>query len=578
MPTVSLPKILANFSTSLASKMSASATSFTLSRSTDDDGTTFSGTYELTFDEGTSLEEHMIVTLTGSAGTVVRRGLSRVDGWTEVAGNKNEHDRGASVKCTTFSLLHLVRLLSGTDAFNSVDLSGINSITGLATPTSAETTKAANVAYVNAVSIAGASDASEIGKGIVEMGTAAQATNGTATGETGAPLVLTPARIATQIQSGSWISGTTAGTASAITATLTPTLTAYSHNMIIALHTSNANDAGCTLNIDGLGARAVYKYAGGSAIAVEAGDMGANYHHIFLYDSDSNVFLLVNPVNGSLTSAIQTLVQNNIVDLTDGGSTTIHTHNSLVPSFSHFVAVNTADTSATSMDQVNAGFSDASTAIISAGVQIAGAVDDIYQLAIKVSDDIGLSTYADAYYRYDTSASPVTNGAIVIGTSVWQLTADATSGNRVRKDGGSVTISGTNPGAVGALGHDPTNSYLLALDSTTTIKRYSGIAGTTITFVDSITLDTAVSTVGFAYDADNQRYICLDKTANILRRFNSTGTTIDTVAYTVDDANVLGVCIIGNRVYLIAINRQTITGGTTGFGANISLVPTNMTR
>ncbi len=265
-------------------------------------------------------------------------------------------------------------------------------------------------------------------------------------------------------------------------------------------------------------------------------------------------------------------------DLSDGGSTTIHTHNSLVPSFSHFVAVNTSDTSATSMDQVNAGFSDASTAIISAGVQIAGAVDDIYQLAIKVSDDIGLSTYADAYYRYDTSASPVTNGAIVIGTSVWQLTADATAGNRVRKDGGSVTISGTNPGAVGALGHDPTNSYLLALDSTTTIKRYSGIAGTTITFVDSITLDTAVSTVGFAYDADNQRYICLDKTANVLRRFNSTGTTIDTVAYTVDDTNVLGVCIIGNRVYLIAVNRQTITGGTTGFGANISLVPTNMTR
>lgn len=176
-------------------------------------------------------------------------------------------------------------------------------------------------------SIAGATNASETHNGLVEKSTNAEVDSGASVGGTGAFLFATPAQIAAQLQSGAWLSGSTAGTASAITATLTPTLTAYSHNMIIALHTSNANNAGCTLNIDGLGAKAVYKYAGGSAVAVEAGDMGANYHHIFLYDSDSNIFLLVNPVNGDLTAAIRTQVdayfattktQSNKVTMTAG--------------------------------------------------------------------------------------------------------------------------------------------------------------------------------------------------------------------------------------------------------------------
>lgn len=134
MATLTIPKLLANFETSLAAKMSDSTTTLTLNTSVDDDGNTLSGLYELTIDEGTNSEEHMLVTLTGASGNVDRRGLSRVDFWTEKAGNKFEHSRGASVKITNFSLGILTRLLNGTDTFNSVDWTGVNSIRGLALP------------------------------------------------------------------------------------------------------------------------------------------------------------------------------------------------------------------------------------------------------------------------------------------------------------------------------------------------------------------------------------------------------------------------------------------------------------
>lgn len=134
MATTIIPKLLGNFETSLASKISSSAAAMTLNRSTDDDGNTLSGLYQVTLDEGTTSEEHMYVTFTGASGAISRRGLSRVDFWTEQAANKFEHNRGASVKVTNFSLGLITRLLNGTDTFNAVDWSGVNSITGLVAP------------------------------------------------------------------------------------------------------------------------------------------------------------------------------------------------------------------------------------------------------------------------------------------------------------------------------------------------------------------------------------------------------------------------------------------------------------
>lgn len=154
--------------------------------------------------------------------------------------------------------------------------------------------------------IAGAVNATDAQKGIVEIPTTAEVTSGASTGGTGASVVPTPAQIAAQIQSGAWTFATTGGTADAITATFTPAITALTHGMILCVHNTTANNPGATFNPNGLGAKALYKYAGGSAIAVEANDMNALYHYILLYDLDADVFLLVNPSNGTLTAPVMT--------------------------------------------------------------------------------------------------------------------------------------------------------------------------------------------------------------------------------------------------------------------------------
>lgn len=190
MATIPTIKFDLNFETTLASKISASATTLTLDTSVDDDGSSLTGNYVLTMDEGLSNEEHMLVALTGSSGSITIRGLSRVDVQTNQSGNQFEHDRGASVKITNAGLVLFQRALNGVDAFNAPDWTGVNSINGLATPTAGETTKACNVAYANALSIAGANDAATSVKGIVEIATASEAAAGTGTGSTGAILAI----------------------------------------------------------------------------------------------------------------------------------------------------------------------------------------------------------------------------------------------------------------------------------------------------------------------------------------------------------------------------------------------------
>lgn len=160
--------------------------------------------------------------------------------------------------------------------------------------------------YVDGVVTGGAADANTTTKGLVEEATAAELTAGAAAGGTSARLFTNPSTLAAHIQSGAWLFATTGGTADAITATLTPAITAFSHGMILCVHNTTANNAGATFNPNGLGAKAIYKYAGGSAIAIEANDMKALYHYILLYDSDADVFLLVNPSNGTLTAPVMT--------------------------------------------------------------------------------------------------------------------------------------------------------------------------------------------------------------------------------------------------------------------------------
>lgn len=189
---VAIPLAVANFETSLQAALSATATStMTLVNGTTDDGTTLSGTYGFVINSGSTNQEYILADCVNTACTNLVRGISVVTGNTSIPALQSYHLRGASVKITDHPILiTLSRILSGLETTPGGLTFGTNSITGLATPNAASSTSAANVDYVNTSVTSGAPVASETSKGISELATQAEMTAGTATGSTGAPLVL----------------------------------------------------------------------------------------------------------------------------------------------------------------------------------------------------------------------------------------------------------------------------------------------------------------------------------------------------------------------------------------------------
>lgn len=114
-----VPSVVADFQTSLAQKVSLTETAtMTLVSATTDDGTTLSGTYGFTLDEGNSSnKEYIIATCSGTTCTNLIRGISVVTGSSSVAALTKEHRRGASVKITDHPVIAvMVNILNGRDS------------------------------------------------------------------------------------------------------------------------------------------------------------------------------------------------------------------------------------------------------------------------------------------------------------------------------------------------------------------------------------------------------------------------------------------------------------------------------
>jgi hypothetical protein len=111
---MSIQKICAGFETSLAAKLTAGGTSFTLSSHLTKKGVELSGEYGFILGEGTSVEEWLYGTVTAGVVTIIKRGLDPEDPETEVPALKFDHDRGTtSVKITDYPFLGLVRQYLG---------------------------------------------------------------------------------------------------------------------------------------------------------------------------------------------------------------------------------------------------------------------------------------------------------------------------------------------------------------------------------------------------------------------------------------------------------------------------------
>lgn len=186
--TNAVPSVVALYEDSLASKMTSTQTTMTLVRGTDKSGTLLaSSTYPFIIDEGLSTEEFVLADCTGTTCTNLTRGISVLTGTTTVSGLKKEHRRGASVKITDGPQLIIIsRIINGQGTFPNL----LSYTSGTACSGTSGNQTICDKAYIDGVAIAGASNANDTTKGIVETATAAEAAAGTSLGGTGARLVL----------------------------------------------------------------------------------------------------------------------------------------------------------------------------------------------------------------------------------------------------------------------------------------------------------------------------------------------------------------------------------------------------
>jgi microcystin-dependent protein len=194
-PTFSaaLPQTVAVFETSLQAPLTSSATSMTLTANAIRGGGALSGFNCFTVDEGAAAAETICGTVSGTSVTSLTRGVSPVTGTSTVSALQFAHRRGANVKITDSPILNILKAQNnGEDTFPNLltYTSGTNCSVGSSNQTLCDK------AYVDGVAVAGASNANETTKGIVELSTAAEAGAGTSLGSTAARLAL-PGSLAT---------------------------------------------------------------------------------------------------------------------------------------------------------------------------------------------------------------------------------------------------------------------------------------------------------------------------------------------------------------------------------------------
>jgi|CXWL01.1.fsa_nt_gi hypothetical protein len=174
--TNDVPTSIALFGTSLASAISSSATSMTLTSASDLAGTTLaSSTYAFIIDEGTASQEMVLADCTSTACTNMTRGVSVITGTTTVATLKKSHRRGASVKITDGpQLMILSRIVNGIGTFPNI-------LSYTSHPTFSVGTQIVDKTYVDSGVLAGGATSSESVTGLVRLATALQAASSTPT-------------------------------------------------------------------------------------------------------------------------------------------------------------------------------------------------------------------------------------------------------------------------------------------------------------------------------------------------------------------------------------------------------------
>lgn len=254
-PVVSTPNVGATipvstavFQTSLSSGITASATSMTLVNGANAAGNNLSGYTCFNIDEGTSLEEFVCGTASGTAVSSMIRGIDPVDGDLEVTALKKIHRRGASVKITDYPAIGIIsRVVNGDETLP-------NKLSYASHPTFSSNTELIDKKYADDLAIAGAPDASTTTKGLVEESTQAETDARTTAGGTSARLFVNPSTLRATLYHDY---AADAGANDTYTITVTPAPTAYTTGDVYVFKANTVNTGAATLNVNGLGAKSL---------------------------------------------------------------------------------------------------------------------------------------------------------------------------------------------------------------------------------------------------------------------------------------------------------------------------------
>ena len=101
---------------------------------------------------------------------------------------------------------------------------------------------------------------------------------------------------------------TAGGTANALTVTANSAFTAYANGLVLALRIATDNSAAATLNVNGLGAKAIQKMVAAGESALTGGELQATGIYILMYQSALNsaagAWLVLNPTPADQSSYV----------------------------------------------------------------------------------------------------------------------------------------------------------------------------------------------------------------------------------------------------------------------------------
>ena len=180
-----VPNSPALVDTYLASGITASANSLTLASGVTNDGTTLSGFMCFTIDVNTPQVEYVCGTASSTSVTSVTRGVDMTNP-NATTTHAYAHRRFSSIQSTDYPAIQFIqRKINGLDTFD-------NKLTYSPSVASSSLSgqDLASVTYVNGIAYNGSPNGSTSTKGIYQEATSAQVVAGTATGTTGADLIV----------------------------------------------------------------------------------------------------------------------------------------------------------------------------------------------------------------------------------------------------------------------------------------------------------------------------------------------------------------------------------------------------